>query len=115
MSASEPSTPQPKPDKIPKAIGECKAALDKLGITKVDAEAIKQLPPEKRNALRSAALKAMSSDVKANYSKLNTDEDRRQWLATYLVDPSCATSVGINKAVAVNDSLRTSKGEWLHY
>lgn len=112
--APEPSTPQ-LTDKMPRAVQIARDALEKLGITDIDATAIKQLPASARNSLRHNAMNAVSSAVKSNYSKLNTDEDRRAWLATYLIDPSCATSVGINKTEAVNDSLRKEKGEWLHY
>ena len=85
-----------------------------LEITSTTGREVKLLPPKIRGNLRSALQNTQSAQSKDAYAKLATDEDRRAYLAQYIVDPSIASSKAVNKTYAINNTHNENLGAWLH-
>ena len=99
--------------KVPKA---AQAARDVMGGGEITAENLKKKLGQKEfNNLANNFRNHMSKDVKAEYLKLSTDVERRQWLAQYVIDPTCASNLkGFNRTTAVNSKMFEGTGQWLH-
>ena len=79
--------PRRKPTALPKACAELKAALGEAGVT---AQAIGNVD----HAVRVRAFSALNSSLKSQhpskvveYKALTTDDQRREWLAAFIIDP----------------------------
>eukprot|EP00959_Pyramimonas_sp_CCMP1952_P413171 8657956-Pyramimonas_sp.AAC.1 len=98
--------PKRNPNQLPSACEELKHALT-VGGLEVNEASIRGV----ERKLRQRAFSALNSVLKTThpekfleYSKLALDEDRRSWLAAFLVDPASGGS-----CIATNSTSRTSK------
>ena len=92
-----PMAPEPK---VPKAVARAREALKARGLDPSGQNLKQALPKEDLNRLASTFRGAMSEEAKAGYQQLGTDADRRNWIAQYVIDPSCAQTKGFNKTTA---------------
>ena len=51
--------------------------------------------------------------AKAEYTGLKTDEERRSWLANYVLDPSSSSNQGFNRTEAFIGKQNDNKEQWL--
>ena len=105
-SASSASLPKP-----------CQALVDSLASGKpITAETLKQADTKKRaaafGALRVSVL-AQKPDKEAEYRALQSDVERRQFLADYLLDPSSCTLTGTNSCTRSTKRLTRGTTVWL--
>ena len=102
-------------DALPKALAEAKALLESGG-KDVDAAGIEGLDRK----VRVKAFSALSSTLKSKfpskhseYVDLSSDEERRSWLANFMLDPATGGSVGKNTVSIESASSQKTKKVWL--
>ena len=79
--------------------------LGPLDLEKIDKKTLNNVANNFRNQ--------MSAPVKAEYTKLKSDEERKQWLSHYIIDPETAVHQGYNKVEVVNSKMDKNKVAWL--
>ena len=55
----------------------------------------------------------LSPTLKSEYKALATDDQRREWLAQYVIDPLAATTKGFNKTTAYSSQESASRLVWI--
>ena len=82
--------------KLPKKVLEARQALsnEDMEITAQNLKAM--LQPKDLNLLAVAFRSSMCEAAKQAYKDLPNDNQRREWLAQFVIDPLCATATGFN-------------------
>ena len=109
MNEEEPSTPPAKMKfgKIPTAVQHARLALQGRGIT--PASLREMLSSKEFNNLSNNFRVGLSPTLKSEYKALATDDQRREWLAQYVIDPLAAITKGFNKTTAYSSQESTSR------
>ena len=83
--------------KLPKQVTLAREVLALAGKTGKDitADSLMLLRPAQIASLGGSFRSAMTDTTRARYEKLRTNEERRAWLAQYVIDPQTATCEGI--------------------
>ena len=69
--------------------------------------------PKLRNKAMTAMQQCIGQDKKAEYKDLTSDDQRREWIAEYLLDPASGGCIGKNFAQRTSTSSNTSLWVWL--
>ena len=105
---AEPVTPQ----KVPKAVQQARDALRGM---EINADTIKKILSAKDyNNLCCNFRNQMSASVKSEYKALSGDEERRNWIAQYVLDPHTTVASGFNKTTAYIGNETLKEYRWLH-
>ena len=65
------------------------------------------------NNLANNMRNTMAAEPKKKYKELKTDDDRRDWLVYYLIDPKSAICTGFNKTTAFDEEQNKKKEAWI--
>ena len=99
--------------KAPKAVMLAREALKMLNLEVTGDNLKAVLNPKELNVLATAIRSSMSEQVKSDYKKLNTDEERRQWIAQFVLDPTISTTEGFNGTLAYKQEGTIDEDVWL--
>jgi hypothetical protein len=103
----------PAQSKIPKPVQRARELLREQGLVATGANIKHALGKDELNKLASAFRNTMGDEAKAGYKQLKTDEERRSWLAQYVIDPHTAVSKGFNSTVAFVSAKQSCKSGWV--
>ena len=98
-------------DELPKAVAEYKEMLEKLG--GVTPENVSKAGGKMRNQAMNAMKRHIGDDKKAEYEKLNSDAERREWLAEYILNPAEGGCLGKNWTQRTSVSSNKTAWVWL--
>lgn len=96
------------------AVTKARTMLQEMGVSKVDGKALLQLPATARAQMITGFNRAATPQVKQQYQQLTSDAAKRDWLAAYLLDPETACSQGVNRTLAIEETLQQGTGSWMH-
>ena len=97
--------------KIPKIVAQIRESLGDAAITADCLE--NQLSSEDFNKLGSAFRSAINGEQKEAYKHLGSDQERREVLAKFVLDPLKYKCVGENKTEIHNQRADKASGQWL--
>eukprot|EP00959_Pyramimonas_sp_CCMP1952_P231532 4839547-Pyramimonas_sp.AAC.1 len=95
--------------KVPKSV---QIARDALGKLTRSADDLKKVPPGTLNTLQTTLRKSMSTQDKDKWSTLAPDE-RREWIAQFITDPSACRRSGYTTTKAVDSRMSEDGEEWV--
>ena len=99
--------------KAPKAVMSAREALKMLNLEVTGDNLKASLNPREFHGVATAFRSSMSEQVKSDYKKLNTDEERRQWIAQFVLDPTISITEGFNKTEAYKQERTIDEDVWL--
>ena len=102
------------PPKMTSALVKAREILEKQGISKIDAAAVKALPATNRSQLLVGFQRHAAPQIQEQYKQLKTDNDKRDWLAAYLLDPEAACNHGVNRTLAIDQCMKEDDSAWMH-
>ena len=97
--------------KIPKPVLAARASLGGKDVT---AESLCALSKVEMNKLASSFRTSMTPAVREQYAGLKSDQDKRQWLAQYVIDPSSAKCSGRNVHSAYAQKEQVDDESWMY-
>ena len=108
-----PETPEKE---LPRTVSKVRQQLLEKGFS-IDrklsgAELHQAIDGKQLNVLASGFRQGMQGKVKEDYKGLTT-EDRRNWLAQYLLDPFTGVSHGFSSTTASDSRYNKAKGSWV--
>jgi hypothetical protein len=98
---------------IPKPVARVREILKNKGLEANPVNLKTAVPKAELNKLAGAFRSSLSEGNMEGYKQLRTDDERRSWLAQYVVDPDSAACKGFNKTSAYNTSESRSASRWL--
>ena len=106
-----------KPDgvaaKIPKSCREAKEKLAHAGMAVTPQNLKSMLSLKEMNILQATFRQAMSQDSRETYKALSSDDERRSFVAQYVLDPTLAKTNGFNKKFAFGETASESVEGWI--
>ena len=103
------------PDKMPKAVADVREELKQKGLDLASLSADQlyaAVPAGKLNILRTGAKRSQGAQVQTEFKNMDASA-RREWLVSYVLDPSGATCSGFDRSTAVNNSLNEEGLSWI--
>lgn len=85
--------------------------IDLAGLTGDDLK--NALTTKELNSLCCTFRNKLGPEAKADYQHLTADEDRRKWVAQFVIDPNCCTKEGYNRNAAWIQETKRVKEHWL--
>jgi hypothetical protein len=85
---------------------------DEVSGTKIGDPSLASVRNKAFGAMRSH-LQTHSPDRYAEFQQIASDKERREWLAEYLVDPTCGSCVGKNWTQRTTNRSSLEDEEWL--
>ena len=99
-------------DKVPRPVQE---ARQKLAGKPINAETIVEaLGRAGLNKLAGCARYNMVDSVRDKYNQFKTDQQKREWLAQYVLDPKIAKCTASNETAATDEKLAEEDEGWLY-
>ena len=110
-------------DKLPAPVVQARAKLAESGVVAFEksadnvkkiAEALKMCGDKGLlNKLASNCRNTMTPEVKSKYKLLSTDDERREWLAYYVIDAKDACNNGFNRTLVFDTESSDTTITWL--
>ena len=107
--------PKRKADQLPTACEELKAQILKDGgeISSQSIAGVERALRQRAFSSLNSVLKKEFSDKFVEYTRMQDDDDRREWLAAFLVDPKSGGSVVRNDTKRTTKTAETGAKAWL--
>ena len=100
---------------IPKQVSSARECLQKAGLPVTGANLKKAIPTKDFNSLSACFRSKLSKEAKATYTAIRSDEERRAWLAQFVLDPATCSMHGVNKTTAFVETTNHEEDEWLTF
>lgn len=108
-----PSTPTTPPTKIPKSVLRIRDKMESLGKPVTAATLREVLDKKEFNNIANVFRQSMSTSAREEYKKVARDDERRAWIAQYIIDPGFASVEGFNVTTAFNKQTAKEEEQWL--
>jgi len=98
--------------KVPKAVCRARETLGQLGLD-ITGGNLKKLPKDDLNKLATSFRAALADEARSGYKQLQSDAERRDWLAQYILDPEIAACRGFNSTSSFTAQSKKGSSKWL--
>eukprot|EP00959_Pyramimonas_sp_CCMP1952_P261611 5470175-Pyramimonas_sp.AAC.1 len=107
--------PKRRPDQLPAACEELRAALVKEGgdVTAAGIAGVERGLRQRAFSALNSALKASNAEKYVEFAKLKFDEEKRQWLSAFLIDPKSGGSLMTNTVERSVASIERGSWAWM--
>lgn len=99
--------------KVPKAVLRAREALAEQGIGVTPDKIKNHIKGKELNNLANCFRQSMSDNAKQQYKALAKDDEKRAWLAQYILDPAFATCEGFNMTTAFTKQEQRDDEQWV--
>ena len=96
----------------PAPVKKAREFLKEKGV-EIDTASIQTSPADMLHKIACNYRNSMTADVKKKYKVLKTNDERRQWLVHYLLDPKAAVCTGFNKTTASDEENSKKMEAWI--
>ena len=97
---------------VPAPVVKARSKIQMAG-KDIDKDGIQVLTKLELNNLANNMRNTMAVEPKKRYKELKTDEERREWLVYYLIDPKSAVNTGFNKTTAFDEEANKRNEQWI--
>ena len=103
----------PEALKLPRAVNRARDVLTGAGLEVNSTNLKSSLSKKDYNVLGQTLRNSMCPAAKDAYNKLASDEERRNWISRYVVDPSFTTTTGWNANICFTQKSQIDDENWI--